>query len=115
MSTEKSPGDVSPDKFAEVGDKVADAASGDGGGVGFMSRVGDMVSPDATDAIKYGRRLFKQRGDGMTVEQVKEEYGVPDHVAYIVRGVTRMVGVSDAPPIADVLIGVAKWYRGVRA
>lgn len=108
-------GDVSPQQFGSAtpaNSTESVPGGGDGGGRSvsdYVPSVGDMIgSPGPSDLAK---RLFVG-DDGMTVSDVVEQYDCSESTAYIVRGVTRMVGVTEAPPIADVAIGTLMKIRG---
>ena len=103
---------------AELGKQAAEktaekttesAASGGSGGFGVFER---LMQTDNELAGKFARIAMQGNGDGIEVAEAKEAYDCSDGAAYCIRGVTRMAGVSEIPPAADVVIGVAKLARG---
>lgn len=118
-------GDVSTERFSELAeDRAAEAvstAADSAGSAGAESR-SDLVGLsdampstdwlDAVDWTKWGKRLLK--GDGPPVEDIQEQYGCGEGMAYIGRGVCRVFDADEVPPVMDVAIGVSK-LRGSRA
>lgn len=107
MSTEASdPSEFGTGDFASYAKERMTGADGNMSLPGFSDVPVDKVP---TDLLK---RAVKSRGDGVTVEDVTDEYGVSDGPAFVVRGVTRMAGINDVPPVADIAVGLFKIVRG---
>jgi hypothetical protein len=111
-------GDVSTETFGELtpqerakqaAEEAADKATGNGG---FLSGLRPSLDVDAADVAG---RFVKERGSGMPVGDIAEEYGIPEGPAYVIRGVMRMTGADGVPPIADVAVGLLKTIRSKRS
>lgn len=104
--------------FSEVAKEKAKEAAESEEARGFAKRLAgkalgfsDFDSTKAEYAKKATLRLFKGSG-GMSVDDIRGEYDCSERTAYVVRGVTRIVGVDEVPPVADIAYGVAKGESG---
>lgn len=104
MSTDNE-SDISTGDFASA----AKDASESEGGFSLPSLPTDKIPDGLADVLKKG---LKARGDGVSIDDVTEEYSCGRGPAFIVRGVTRWTGVDDIPPVADVCIGIFKTVTG---
>jgi len=78
------------------------AQASDSGG-GFFS-FGDMNVMELANKMPDG--AITARGEGMTIEDITDEYDLGRGPSFIVRGFTRWFGVDDVPPVVEVLIGL---------
>jgi len=69
---------------------------------GFFSADIDVM--ELADKMPDG--AITARGEGMTIEDITDEYDLGRGPSFIVRGFTRWFGVDDVPPVVEVLIGL---------
>lgn len=100
-------GDMGTEQFQQLQPEAAEEAAS------MFERVKQLTSAadDMGSVGKYAKRLIKPAGEGRPVEEITEEYGCSEPIAYTVRGLMRATGVEDYPPVADMAVGI---YKAVR-
>lgn len=104
--------------FSEVAKEKTKQAAKSEEAKGFMKKLAGKAFGDAgfdSTKAEYAKkaavRMFKGDG-GMSIGDIRGEYECSEKTAYVVRGVTRIVGVDEVPPVADIAYGVAKGKSG---
>jgi len=105
MSSESEPigpgdfADMTPAEQEQFLEEQKEQASQSGGG--YFSGIDIMELAD-----KMPEGAVTARGEGMTIEDITDEYDLGRGPSFVVRGFTRWFGVDDVPPVAEVLIGI---------